>query len=118
MQVPPGIKKLSSKQLRYRKRLTLRQQVGDEMLGRTEMEEIPSVETLVTSPLSRFIHSAASDCGYSGTRYELTTNWVHPLFFKAKSEASKEDNPNWRQAMNGPFKEEYWNTACKEIETC
>ena len=32
-------------------------------------------------------------------------------------EAIKEDNPDWRQAMNGPFKEEYWNAACKGIET-
>jgi hypothetical protein len=36
---------------------------------------------------------------------------------KAKDEASKEDNPNWKQAMNGPFKEEYWKAALKEIET-
>jgi hypothetical protein len=48
---------------------------------------------------------------------ELIANWVHPLFLKAKSESSKEDNPNWRQAMNGPFKEEYWKAALKEIET-
>jgi hypothetical protein len=47
----------------------------------------------------------------------LIANWVHPLFLKAKSEASKEDNPNWKQAMNGPFKEEYWKAAVKEIET-
>ena len=42
---------------------------------------------------------------------------MHPLFLKAKSEASKEDNPNWKQAMNGPFKAEYWEAAVKEIET-
>ena len=77
------------------------------MLGQAEMEEVPSVEMLMASPLSRFIHFVANDCGYSGTRYELIANWVHPLFLKVKSEASKEDNPNWRQAMNGPFKGEY-----------
>jgi hypothetical protein len=47
----------------------------------------------------------------------LIANWVHPLFLKAKSEASKEDNPSWKQAMNGPFKKEYWDAAVKEIET-
>ena len=78
---------------------------------------MPTVETLMASPLSKFIHFAANDFGYSGTRFELVANWVHPLFLKAKSEASKEDNPSWRQAMNGPFKEEYWEAACKEVET-
>ena len=71
----------------------------------------------MASPLSNFIHFAANDCGYSGTRYDLIANWVHPLFLKAKSAASKEDNPNWSQAMRGPFKEEYWKAALKEIET-
>ena len=79
--------------------------------------EVPTVEALMASPLSKFIHFAANDCGYSGTRMELIANWVHPLFLKAKSEANKEDNPNWRQAMNGPFRKEYWDAACKEIET-
>ncbi len=65
---------------------------------------------------SKFIHFAANDCGYKGTRYGLIANWVHPLFLKAKSEASKEDNPNWKQAMNRPFKEEYWKAAVKELE--
>ena len=117
MSTPPGVRRLSAKRIRYRKRLAARRQVGDEMLARAEMEEVPTVETLMASPLSKFIHFAANDCGYSGTRLELVANWVHPLFLKAKSEASKEDNPSWRQAMNGPFKEEYWEAACKEIET-
>jgi hypothetical protein len=75
------------------------------------------VEALMSCPLSKFIHFAANDCGYNGTRFELIANWVHPLFLKAKSEASKEDNPSWKQAMNGPFKEEFWKAALKEIET-
>ena len=78
---------------------------------------MPTVETLMASPISKFIQFAANDCGYGGTRREIITNWIHPLFLKAKTEASKEDIPNWQQAMNGPFREEYWNTACKEIET-
>jgi hypothetical protein len=79
--------------------------------------EIPTVEGLMACPLSKFIHFAANDCGYKGTRCELNANWVHPLFLKAKSEASKEDNPSWKQATNGPFKEEYWRAAVKELET-
>ena len=75
------------------------------------------MEALMACPLSKYIHFAANDCGYKGSRYELIANWVHPLFLKAKSEARKEDNPNWKQAMNGPFKEEYWKAAVKEIET-
>jgi hypothetical protein len=43
-------------------------------------------------PFSKYIHFAANDCGYRGSRYELIANWVHPLFLKAKSEASKEDS--------------------------
>ena len=44
-QVPPAVRRLSSKRLRYRKRLALMRQVGDEMLGRAKMEEVPSVES-------------------------------------------------------------------------
>eukprot|EP00956_Cyclotella_meneghiniana_P016588 scaffold26237_cov49-Cyclotella_meneghiniana.AAC.1 len=79
--------------------------------------EVPTIEALMACPLSKFIHFAANDCGYSGSRYDLIANWVHPLFLKAKTEASKEDNPSWKQAMSGPFKEEYWKAAIKEIET-
>eukprot|EP00956_Cyclotella_meneghiniana_P041353 scaffold223888_cov20-Cyclotella_meneghiniana.AAC.1 len=60
--------------------------------------EVPTVEALMACPLSKFIHFAANDCGYKGSRYDLICNWVHPLFLKAKSEASKEDNPSWKQA--------------------
>ena len=40
--------------------------------------------------------------------------WVHPWFLKAKAAANKEDNPNWWDAMNGPFKAEYWIATCTE----
>ncbi len=39
---------------------------------------------------------------------------MHPLFLKAKGEASKAGNPNWKQAMNGPFAKEFWKAAVKE----
>ena len=57
---------------------------------------IPTIADLLASPLAKYITFAANDCGYKGSRYELIANWVHPLFLKAKSEASKEDNPNWK----------------------
>ncbi len=33
---------------------------------------------------------------------------------KAKAEASKADNPNWKQAMNRSFADEFWKAAMKE----
>ncbi len=42
---------------------------------------------------------------------------VHPFFLKAKFEASKEDNPNCHQAMNGLFADEYCKAAKKEVTT-
>ena len=79
--------------------------------------DVPSVESLMARPLSKFIQFAANECGYAGTRYELMANWIHPLVLKAKTEASKSNNPNWKQAMNGPFREEFRSVACKELET-
>ena len=79
--------------------------------------DVPFIESLMASPLSGFIRFATNDYGYGGTRHELIANWVHPLFLKDKSEAGKSNNPNWRQAMNGPLKKEYWKAACREMET-
>ena len=36
--------------------------------------DVPSVESLMASPLTSFIHFAANDCGYGGTRHELIVN--------------------------------------------
>ena len=47
----------------------------------------------------------------------MIVNWVHPLFLKAKSAASREDNPTWWEAMSGPSADDYWKAACKEIDT-
>ena len=110
------MQKISRKRSEYRKRITKKRKQADEMMYAAEVE-VPSVEALMACPISKFIHFAANDCGYSGTRHDLIANWVHPLFLKVKCEATKADNPNWRQAMNGPFKEEYWKAALKEIET-
>ena len=59
---------------------------------------IPTVAEWMDSPLAKYITLAANDCGYGGTGEELIVSYVHPLFLKAHSVASKEDNPNWSQA--------------------
>jgi hypothetical protein len=121
-QVPPGVRRAfylrrtSRKRKQYKQRIAKRCRKADELMLQSEIE-VPTVEALVACPLSKFIHFAANDCGYTGSHYDLIANWVHPLFLKAKSEASKEDNPSWKQAMSGPFKEEYWKAAVKEIKT-
>jgi hypothetical protein len=120
-QMPPGVhqallsRKISRKRGEYQKRMAKRQEQADALMLQSEME-IPTVEALMVCPLSRFIHFAANECGYKGTRYKLVADWVHPLFLKAKSEASKEDNLSWKQAMNGPFKAEYWEAALKRLK--
>ena len=86
---------LSPEILCCQKWLATRKQVSDEIVGRSEMEEILSVEALVASPLFRFIHIVANDCKYSGTRLALIANWAHPLFLKANLKASKENTPSW-----------------------
>jgi hypothetical protein len=79
--------------------------------------ECPTVDELLGSSFSRFVHWAATDCGYTGTVESMVTSWLHPLMLHAKSSASKDDNPTWWQAMNGPFAEEFWKAACVEVET-
>ena len=113
-------KKLSQK----RKRMMYRQycrQLKDEScmtLDSMHLEEIiPTITELLDSQISNYITLAANDCGYSVTAKELIVNYVHPLSLKAKAAASLEDNPNWRQAMNGQFSDEYWDSAVSEIGT-
>ena len=79
--------------------------------------ECPSVESLLGSGFARFVHWAATDIGYTGSIESMVTSWLHPLMLQAKASASKDDNPNWWQAMNGPFAEEFWKAACIEVET-
>jgi len=104
--------------MKYRQRVKQRMEEADRLLNMMELrDDVPTVEELLESPLSRFITLAANSCGYSGTTQELIVNWVHPLFLKAKVEASKTDNPNWWEAMKSPFADEYWKAAVKEIQT-
>ena len=55
---------------------------------------IPTVADLMDSPLADYVTLAANDCGYGGTAEELIVSYVHPLFLKAHSAASKLDNPS------------------------
>jgi len=120
-EMPPKAYQLSERLApkKFKQRLSRMQRKGDELLhGDTQLsgDDVTAADIL-KSPLSKFIHLAANECGYEGTVQELVCNWVHPLFLKARSEASQQDNPNWWQAMNGPFADEYWKAACVEIET-
>ncbi|KAL7526047.1 hypothetical protein ACHAXR_002208, partial [Thalassiosira sp. AJA248-18] len=93
---------------------------GDKLLHKPEMTDVTgcTVEDIMSCPLSKYIHFAANDCGYSGSRLELVTTLIHPLFLKARSEASREDNPNWKEAMQtGPFADQFWEACCTELET-
>jgi len=78
---------------------------------------IPTVAELMDSPCAQYITLAANYCGYSGTAEELVVNYVHPLFLKAHSAASKLDNPSWKEAIKGKFVDEYWKAMELEIAT-
>ena len=81
------------------------------------MENFPEIVEVLNSPLDKFITFAANDFGCSGSAHDIMVNRVHPLFFKYKAAASKADNRNWWQAMNGPFANEYWKDDFNYIET-
>ena len=68
-------------------------------------------------PSAKYITLAANDCGYSCTSEELIVNYVHPLFLKAKSDASRKDNPNCREATTGVFADKYCKTIKVKIST-
>ena len=100
-QIPPQALILSKKKKRikfkqYRQNLKDNSDMSLSMLTLTD--GIPTVAELMDSPLAKYITLAANDCGYGGTAEELIVSYVHPLFLKAHSAASKEDNPNWSQA--------------------
>jgi hypothetical protein len=42
---------------------------------------------------------------------------ILPLILVAKTAATKDDNPTWWQAMNGPDVKEFWKAAQIEIDT-
>jgi hypothetical protein len=81
------------KRMKYRQCLKHRREEFDRMLNAELRDDVPSVKELMDSLLSHFITFAANRCGYSGTTKELIVNWVHPLFLKAKADASKQTIP-------------------------
>ncbi len=82
---------------------------GDLLLLMLSMTDgIPTVAELMDSTLAKNITLAANDCGYSGTAEDLIVTYVHPLFLKTHSAASKLDNPSWKEATQGKFADEYW----------
>lgn len=85
---------------------------------KAEHGDSPSLIEVLNSPLARYIKFAANECGYGEPEVEdLLVNTVHPLFLKAKSAASKGDNPNWWQAMESDYADEFWEAAQLEIRT-
>jgi hypothetical protein len=80
-------------------------------------DSLPSISDLINSPLSKYITLAANDCGYDGTAEELIVSYVHPLFLRAHSAASKLDNLGWQEAIPGKFANDYWKAMELEIFT-
>jgi hypothetical protein len=87
------------------------------LMSLTLDKTILTVADLLVCPLAKYITLVANDCGYSGNAKELIVAYVHPLFLKAHSAASKTDNHSWREATRGKFADEYWKAMKLEIAT-
>jgi hypothetical protein len=117
---PPLAQKMSKKKmcLNYKQyKRSLQENGGRALQNMSLVDQCPTVAELMASPLARYITLAANDCGYSGTAEKLIDNYVHHLFFKAKSSASREDNPNWHEATQGIFAYDYWNAIRVKLAT-
>ena len=102
--VPPMAQTMSKKRQRLnlkQYRQSIRRSGEMALMSLTLDKTIPTVADLLASPLAKYITLAANDSGYSGTAEELIVTYVHPLFLKAHSAASKADNPSWREATRG-----------------
>ena len=71
----------------------------------------------MAGPLDKWITLAANNCGHGATAENLILNYVYPLFLKAKLTASQENNPNWREAIDGVFFDNDWKSMKFEIAT-
>lgn len=60
------------KQARHCKRMSVHCEIEDNMLMRAEI--VPTLESLVASPLLKFIQFAAHYCVDGGTRRDIITN--------------------------------------------
>ena len=118
--MPPKASRQARDKTRSRRQAAVQRQTeGDRLL--TAVEELdsptPSISKIMSSPLAKFVSLAARDSGYDGSVEHLLLEYVHPLFLKAKAAASAADNPNWNQAMNSEFANDWWKAAVKEIQT-
>jgi hypothetical protein len=112
--------KMSKKRqrLNYKQyRCSIRRSGDMALMSLTLDKTIPTVADLLASPLAKYITLAGNDCGYSGKAKELIVTYVHPLFLKAHSAASKADNPSWHEATRGKFADNYWKAMKLEIAT-
>ena len=119
-QIPPRALILSKKKkrLKFKQYRRVLKENGDLSLSMMSTTDgIPTVADLMDSPLADYITLAANECGYGGTAEELIVSYVHPLFLKAHSAASKLDNPSWKEATRGKFADEYWKAMEVEIAT-
>jgi len=119
-EIPPMAQKMYKKQqhLNYKQyRCSIKRSGDMTLMSLTLDKTIPTVADLLASPLAKYITLAANDCGYSGKAKELIVTYVHPLFLKAHSAASKADNPSWCEATRGKFAGEYWKVMKLKIAT-
>ena len=113
--IPRMNQKISKKRIRlnYKQYNHSLREIGDMLLCNMMVgEELSIIDELMDSPLDKYISLATNDFGYGGMADELIVNYVHLLFLKAKSAASREDNPNWREDTSGVFDDNY----CKETK--
>ena len=82
---PPRRARLSRKKREYKQKLFgVKIAEANATLGSMNWE-VPSTEDLLTNDLSKFVHFAASDCGYCGSIKDTVVNWLHPLLLAAKA---------------------------------
>ena len=71
-QVPPAVRcglhlcRISRKRSQYCKRLKQKREEADALMMQSEFDA-PTVKSLISCPISQFIHFAANKCGYKGT---------------------------------------------------
>jgi len=106
----------------YNAQLERRRQEYEEFsLNNLEWGEYSSLREFVSSELEPLVRLSIDKTTYGlDPNFDIgafTAEYIEPMMLAAKTTASDADNPNWNQAMNGPFAEEYWEAAKCEVET-